>query len=218
VEDILQYIDIILLGILIVVLLFIFRRLIGKRVGYEKPEVPVSNYPEVIIGNNPKPQTNNAPVEERYKYPVGSLMQKFEIIAENDNTFHQKTFIDSSKKAFDMIVRAYADGNLDGIKDFVSDKVLDSFQSGVNVRKEKEQTLYVDIKQFILSEIIDVKIDDNYNTEISVKYITLQTREILSGLQAPSLNLKPSEVSEVWVFAKNIRENTSIWKLVKTYK
>ncbi|MCL2567039.1 MAG: Tim44/TimA family putative adaptor protein [Alphaproteobacteria bacterium] len=216
-EDILQYIDVILLGILLVFLFFIFRRLLGKKVGYEKPEATATiSYPDVKAAGSS--QNPNVDTEERYKYPVGSLMQKFEIIAENDSSFVAKNFIESSKKAFEMIVRSYAAGSLDSIRDFVSNKVFDSFLNGVNNRSAQGKTLYVDIKQFLLAEIIDVKIDENYDTQISVKYITMQTRELLEGLQAPSLNLKPSEVSEVWVFEKNIKENTSIWKLVQTSK
>ncbi|MDR0484902.1 MAG: Tim44/TimA family putative adaptor protein [Alphaproteobacteria bacterium] len=214
-EDFLKYIDVILLGILIVVLLFVFRRLLGKRVGYEKPEVSTNNYPEVVLGNNTK--TVDSPEEDKYKYPIGSLMQKLEVITEHDISFSAKTFIESSKKAFEMIVKAYASGSLDGVRDFISEKVYESFYQSSQQRRSEGQTLYVDIKQFMLAEIIDVNIDDNYDTQISVKYVSLQSRELVSGLQSPSMNQKATEIRETWVFAKNIKENTSIWKLVKTY-
>ena len=131
-EEILKYIDIILLIILLVVLFFIFRRLLGKKVGYEKPEPSANSYSEPIP--NTTTTVINPTGENKYKYPVGSLMQKVEIIEENDDLFSAKSFINSSKKAFEMIASSYANGNIEEVKDLLSEKVYDSFASSINER------------------------------------------------------------------------------------
>lgn len=210
-KEILHYIDIILLAILLLFLFFYFKRLLGKKVGYQKQEQEVSSTTYV----EPKIENGNTQVVEPsktsdYKYPIGSLMQKIEIIENNDDLFSSKSFINSSQKAFKMIVKAFSSGNLSEVKDFMSDKVYNAFSSSVESRSEGKKDLHIDIKQFILSDIVDVKINDNFDAFISVKYITLQTR-------GEADNQKAIELSETWVFSKNIKENTSIWKLVKTY-
>lgn len=210
-KDILNYIDIVLLVILLLFLFLYFKRLLGKKVGYQKQEQEVQStiYTEPTKADGNTKIVDNPDISE-YKYPVGSLMQKIEIIEKNDDLFSTKSFINSSKKAFEMIVKAFNSGNIIGIKDFLSDKVYEAFSTSVDARPENKKELHVEINKFILSDIVDVKINENFDAFISVKYVTLQTRGI-------GANQKALELTETWMFSKNIKGNTSIWKLVKTY-
>lgn len=210
-NNILHYIDMILLTVLLLFLLLYFKRLLGKKIGYQKQEQEVSStsYSETPVTNE-NTKILNSSQENLYKYPIGSLMQKMEIIEANDNLFSSKSFINSSKKAFEMIVKSFNSGNIVEVKDFLSDKVYQTFSSNIEARADDKKKIHVEIKQFILSDIVEIKINDNFDAFISVKYLTLQVR-------GEGENQKAIELAETWVFSKNIKENISIWKLVKTY-
>ncbi len=210
-KEILNYIDIVLLLLLLMFLFFYFKRLLGKKIGYQKQEMSTEISQEgLITTTRNSSKTVDVPKSDNYKYPIGSLMQKIEIIEENDDQFSPKSFILSSKKAFEMIINSFYNGDISDVKDFLSEKVYETFNLSINNRSDENKKLNIEIKQFNLSEIIDVKINKNFDAFISVKYLTLQ-------LRGSKDNKKSLEISDIWVFSKNIKENTSIWKLIKTY-
>ncbi len=210
-EVFLEYIDIVLVGIVVVFLVFSLRRLLGKKVGYQKPEQTA----EVVLEKPTFTLKNNTPEKETIsnKYPVGSLAHKVASISEKDPNFTQKKFIESAKKAFDMIVVSYAKGDVEKLKPFVSDAVYDYYLKSVT---EGAKKYFVQVQDFLIADIQDVEMKEDGLARIKVKFFTKQIREEYKeeGI-APSLDgVKPKNSSEIWTFSKNLNDNVSIWKLV----
>ncbi len=211
-DAVLQYIDLIVLAALAVVLFFIFKRMIGKKIGYQKNTlggaIPVQNVPTKALE------------VESFKYPDGSLYHKMEIIERADSSFKKQDFIESAKKAFEMISSAFYNNNIQIIQNFVTTKIYDAFSEVVNQRAKEGKALQIQIKKFLLVDLVDIKIDENSNAYISVKYVTEQSRiEHSSELDLSETKQNQNlikEITEIWTFTKNLKENVSIWKLAQT--
>ena len=218
-QEILKYLDIIIIFILVIFLLLTLRRLLGKKVGYirTKPIGSLSDNTDIIKNDesklNSKEKSENI---ENINYPEGSLSYKIELLKQKDG-FDPKQFIESAKKAFTMIVNAFVKGDIATLKPFLTDDIYNNFVKSVE-NKEINQNIHVEIKEFMIVDIYDLEIDSQDNAKIVVKFFTKQIRKAYDDIVEIN-NLSRADIkeySESWIFVKNLKDNTSIWKLSNT--
>ncbi|MFL1780610.1 Tim44 domain-containing protein [Candidatus Hepatincolaceae symbiont of Richtersius coronifer] len=221
-KELLNYVDIILIGLVVLFLFFTLRRVLGKDVGFKRSDKLEINPTNPTISSSPLGLKNaqSKGQEETYEeeYPAGSLAYKLSVIAKKDKSFTKKGFINSSKKAFELIVNSFASGDISKIEPFVSYKIYNAFANSITERNNQNKKLFVEIKDFLIADIYEVDSDDQDNVNIKMKFVTRQNRELYEVNQDPkdfSRN-KPKDIFELWTFNKNLKDNVSIWKLVKT--
>lgn len=195
-------IDIALLIFIIVFLFLILRKVLGKKVGYSKKD-NIEIHHTIKVDNT---LLNKEIDKNIYKeYPLGSLSYKLNEIKKIDSNFDSKKFLESSKKAYKFIVENFYLGNIDTIKDYLSEKVFQVFLQSINNREESEKKIFVEILDFKIADIVNVE-TKNDTSYIEVKFLTTQ-----------SVNKeKPKNIEEIWFFSKKLSNNDSnIWILSK---
>ncbi|MGV3278954.1 Tim44/TimA family putative adaptor protein [Rickettsiales bacterium LUAb2] len=200
-EKFYSYFDIIFLIFIVVFLLFVFIRLLGKKRGIQRSDLEVNKIPNVVEDSKilktaeKNNNFNNIAVDN---FASGSLNYKLNQIKEKDSDFELKKFLINSKKAFELIVTNFNKGNLSVIEPFLTKDVFDSFSK---FKQSNQASKEVNIEDFLITDVIDAEINNDI-ANIKVKFLTKQ-----------KINNQLKEINEVWVFNKNIVENTSIWKL-----
>lgn len=149
------------------------------------------------------------------------LTKGLESIRAVDSDFDPEHFLDGAKQAYEMIVTAFADGNLKALRDFLSDDVYSSFEAAVNEREDHgivlDQT-FVGIKK---SDIIEAEVDDG-TASIAVHFgseMISVSRDKDGEIRAGDPN-EVEDITDIWTFARDVstahaRANPN-WKLVAT--
>ncbi len=129
-------------------------------------------------------------------------------IVDLDRNFSFSVFLDGAKSAFNIIVSAYKNKNIQEVKDLLSSEVYENFKNSISQIKSKE-----DNKDFfkitsLKAAILNIEVEDKL-AKIKVEF---------SSIQEPILeqeNKKNNEIKDIWVFEREMDSESLMWKLVE---
>ena len=187
----LQFFDILIFAGIAIFLIYRLRSVLGKRTSQESPVGKNHNIKETkqIIKKTPQLKDNE---------------QKLLVIYEKVEGFDHKMFFDGAKKAFEIIITAFNQGDKKTLKPLVSKNVYEIFEKAIN-EKQNDPTL-----QFY-SLVIDGVESASFNSntmQITVKFVSEQ----LKNNDENSIIKK----QDAWTFEKKINSNSPIWVLTST--
>jgi len=188
----LQFFDIIVFGAIAVFLIYRLRGVLGKRSGYESTQTQ-----QRTTKNKPKPLKKEIP-------PLKDDEQKLSKIYEQLDSFDHKSFVDGAKKAFEVILTAYNQGDKKTLKPLVSKDVFEAFENAITQKLNNPKSQFFSL---VVDGIEDAKIE-NDNIKISVKF----TSEQLVNDDENTIIKK----QDVWTFEKHKESKSPIWTLVAT--
>tara|TARA_B100001059_G_scaffold168406_1_gene168197 strand:+ start:1578 stop:2189 length:612 start_codon:yes stop_codon:yes gene_type:complete len=187
------YIDIILFAILAAVLATNLYKVLGKKTISE--DVTSS-----------KKNTNIKEDKSIFSNEVMDYSQKQ--ILNLDKDFSFPVFLEGAKSAFNLIVNAYKDKQIQDVKDLLSSKVYDNFKKAIsNINSEKK-----DVKTFeivsLKAAIVDIEVIDKL-VKIKVEFSSLQETIFKND------NNNSIEVKDIWTFEREMDSNSLMWKLTE---
>ena len=200
------YLDILIFGVIAIFLIFRLKNILGTKTGFEETNI------------------NKKSTDEEYsnvvtlKSKVGDLEDiVLNKILKVDPKFNVVDFLSGSKTFFEMVLKSFVDGNLDNIKNFTKDSVLQSFKSAINERDKEQETLIIDLRSIQKNEIISSKISKS-SIKISVIFESLQVRALSdkNGKIIDGDSEKEILVKDEWVFERKINQNNPNWTLIET--
>ena len=188
----LQFFDILIFAAIAGFIIYRLRSVLGKRTGFQK------NISE------PKPQETKKQ-EDVQKIP--SLMDnetKLEVVYKKVNNFNHKEFLDGAKKAFEIIISSFNNGDKKTLKSLVSKDVYTAFVSAIDSSSNNPNSQFYSL---VVDSIEDAKAENGKIT-ISVRFISEQMID----------NKEDSIVKnqDVWVFEKLIKSSSPAWILIST--
>ena len=188
----LQFFDIIVFAAIAVFLIYRLRSVLGKRSGYESTQTQ-----QKTPNNKPKHLKKEIP-------PLKEGEEKLSKIYEQLEDFDHRSFIDGAKKAFEVILTAYNQGDKKTLKPLVSKDVFGTFENAITQKSNNPKSQFFSL---IVDGIEDAKIE-NDNIKISVKF----TSEQLVNDDENTIIKK----QDVWTFEKHKESKGPIWTLVAT--
>jgi len=213
-------IQLLVLAGIAVFLILRLRGVLGTREGFEKPAVTRTDTdgraakPEfdVIEGGPDLDITDH--VEE------GSVSAKaLAAMKRVDPTFNVSEFLGGARGAYEMILMAFENSDLDSIVPFISEDVYEAFASVVDDRQR--QGLTVDAKFIGISDMTLAAAAFDENTkegEVSVRFKAEMTsvvrnaeNEIVEGSEKEIKRQK-----DTWTFARVMDSDDPNWRLVAT--
>ena len=176
---------------------------------------------EAILEDNiiPMPQRKSAePLIHVEETDLKSgVRDSLELLKKADQTFDFSKFIKGAKGAYEMVSKAFADGDLDTLKLLLSPKVYDAFFSEIAERQKRDETYEISIESFDRVDVdaIEIHGDDVY---IAVRF---RTHQILvtsdkNGNIIENQAKISIPVTEIWTFHRKISSSEPNWYLVKT--
>ena len=187
----LQFFDIIVFAAIAVFIIYRLRSVLGKRSGFQKA---------IVTENSEKPKNK----EENIIPSLKENEQKFELVYKNVQDFDHKVFLDGAKKAFEIIITAFNNGDKKTLKPLVSKSVYTTFVSAIDSNSNNPNSQFYSL---VVDSIEDTKVESGKIT-ISVKFISEQMID----------NKEDSIVKnqDVWVFEKPIKSRSPAWILIST--
>lgn len=211
-------IQLLVLAAIAVFLFLRLRNVLGTREGFEKPPVPLQPAErrgpafEVIEGGPDLDITDHF-AEDTAQAKALAEMKRIE------PSFNVTDFIAGGRGAYEMIVMGYETGELDSIKDFLSEDIYESFVDGVAAREDQGLTIeanFIGVREMNLE---NVTLDpDTKEAEMTLKFVAELTQavrnaegEIIEG----SLTVAKKQ-KDTWVFARHMGSDDPNWILVST--
>lgn len=149
--------------------------------------------------------------------PVSPLQAGFAAIRAADPSFSPERFIEGARHAFEIIVKAFAEGDTATLRPLVSDEVYDTFAEAIRHRLSERETVDTRIERLQEPEIEAAHMDGR-TAYVTIKFISGQvtvTRDadgkILEGDPERAV-----EHTDHWTFSRNTRSSDPNWFLVDT--
>ena len=188
----LQFFDIIVFAVIAVFLIYRLRGVLGKRTGYQK-----------------NPTTNQYSVEKKtpIKKNIPQLKdneQKLLKIYEVFESFDHKSFLEGAKKAFEIIITAYNQGEKKTLKGLVSKDVFAAFEKAIDNKTNNPNSQFYSL---VIDGVEDAKLENNF-IKITLRF----TSEQFTNNDENTVIKK----QDLWTFEKKADSNNPEWILVST--
>lgn len=188
----LQFFDIIIFAAIAVFLIYRLRGVLGKRSGFEKN---IKKAPRTNIKK--EKETKSIP-------PLNDSEQKLETIYAQVENFDHKSFLEGAKKAFEIIITAFNNGDKKTLKTLVSKDVYDAFGKAIDENKNNPSLQFYSL---VVDGVEDAKIDDQ-TIKISVNFTSEQIANNDEGNIAKN--------KDTWTFEKKVFSKNNAWTLSST--
>jgi predicted lipid-binding transport protein (Tim44 family) len=126
-------------------------------------------------------------------------------------------FLDGTKSAFEMVIKAFSEGDLETLKFLLSDTIYSGFAAAVNERKEKEHSLVSNLIAIEQAQITAASMENKLATitvqfqSQQINYVTNKEGEIIEGSREEIVTLTDS-----WTFRKDVTISNPNWTIVST--
>ena len=211
--------------ILAAVAIFLFWRLravLGSREGFEKNLKEVKASSEVIKPTVIKDESSKSISDDDifdYVEENSKSAEVFKKMKEYDSDFSVNKFVSGAKMAYEIIIMAFENGDIEKLGTLLEKKVLKSFVSVIEKRKKDGFT--VDAKFIGMRDIRIV--DAAFNEKTNTADITLSFKSEISTVvkdgKGTIVEGHPDEIKkqkDTWVFTKILSEKSPIWLLKST--
>lgn len=215
-----QFIDIILFAMVAVFLGLRLRSVLGRRTGSERPPTDAG------IGVPARPNDTVVDLGQRRRaaidvpeLPPGdtSLNASLAQIALADPSFTPQGFIQGAQMAFEMIVRAFAQGDETTLRPLLSDEVFENFAQAIRARQAAGETCLSELVRIVSAEIADARMDGR-TARVGLRFVSQQLI-VVKDAQGEVVEGDPShpvQLTDLWSFARDTRSPNPNWLLVAT--
>lgn len=213
-----QPIDIIFFAMVAAFLVLRLRSVLGRRTGTEKKRPdPLHREQAEVTGDRRVDAAPDAPVEPVTAGANRPAAKGLVQVKLADRSFEPAGFVAGARKAFEMIVAAFAAGNRDQLRALLSGEVFENFSSAISEREKAGEILETTLVRISSSDIVDAELRDR-TAFVTVKFVSQQinvTRSKAGDIVEGDAN-QATEITDIWTFGRNTQSRDPNWTLVET--
>jgi predicted lipid-binding transport protein (Tim44 family) len=190
--------------ILAAIAVFVISRLyavLGQKTGHE----PARRFNKETVARRPEVKEEEPTEgEERPRLRAaftGPAASGLEAIAAADPQFSPEDFTKGARKAYELIVNAYADGDRDALKQLVDDDVFEVYSEAI-AEREKAGTEPMRLARVRSARIVDASLDNARMARVAVSFES----ELSEGDAMRS-------AKEIWTFKRSAQTQDPNWLL-----
>ena len=207
------FIDIIIFAVIAVLLVFRLRSVLGQRSGYEQPqgERPTNHF------DDNENDSEVIPLHPNANEGTPATLHGLDALRQIDRNFSEKEFISGAKSAFEMILTAYAEGDLAQLKRLLGYDLLQSFTSSIENRIAANESLGITLDELREASILNISVIDQM-ASITMHFHSVQTRvaKDKDGEPIDSEDTGSREFTDIWTFERDLTLSDPNWKLTET--
>lgn len=214
----------VILGVVAAVILLQLYNVLGRKAGFRVDEKTAAARPEDF---DTATRMLERPAE-------GARLPNLEALKTRDLNFNEINFLEKARETYEQVVLAFHKGELDAVKDRLSERVFGTFRKAVidRISPRTDLVSFVDTPK---ADIDTVEFNDDtaqvrvrflselaYETPAAVEEpvpVTDGPKEDLPVVPAPRAEARPSKIhrrtAEFWTFQKGLRAQNSPWLLTK---
>lgn len=138
-------------------------------------------------------------------------------IAAADRSFSGPAFVEGAKKAYAMIVEAFAKGDRETLRNLLSPEVFDSFAAEIVARERRGETAEAHVVSIEAATVEAAKVELR-KAQITLRFVVeLQSvRRDSAGAVIEGDPARPLQIVDLWTFARDVAARDPNWKLVST--
>jgi predicted lipid-binding transport protein (Tim44 family) len=227
----------IVFAIVAIFVVFKLRSVLGTRNGAERPPVDPPSPPRAPsdFKNAPAPgkviplgvvaraggRVEAAPpAVDRWKgfaEPGSTLAAGFEAIAAVDRAFTPDGFLSGARSAYEMIVTAFAAGDMSTLRRLLAPDVLANFDKAIRARLAAQQTMTTTLVSIDSAEIVEARLAGSIAT-LAVRFGAKLASATLDSTGAP-IEGSANEVVDhldIWTFTRDVGSRDPNWLLAAT--
>jgi predicted lipid-binding transport protein (Tim44 family) len=197
-----QLLVIIIFAILAAVVLYQLYAVLGRRVGRQPEDLA-----QAVEAARRDADLRTVPRDETKTGPL----QGVAAIKARDPAFDVSHFLGGARKAYEMIVRAFAEGDRDELKPLLSAGVYKSFEAAISAREAKGDTETVEFIQPPRADLEEAILEGDVATA-KVRFLAEQ-RTRSKGAEGEAV--EDRRTAEVWSFERNLANRDPNWILVR---
>ena len=216
--------DIIILLIVVVLIFGKLKNLLGTRpdVSIRQNKITEENAAKIfdMIAKEAEKQKQALENTETKEEPVTAELSETDKVLNKIPNFNKERFINSAKRAFEIIVTSFSKGDTETLENLVSKTLNKKFQEIINQRQAEGITAETDLIGFNDAEITSAKISSNDIAKITVKFVSEQVNllknkndEVIEGDENFIQN-----ITDIWTFERCLTSTSPNWLLVSTKK
>ena len=133
--------------------------------------------------------------------------------------FSVSEFLQGARGAYEMILMAFENGDVDDLRPFLADDVMETFESVIRHREEQGLTIeasFIGIRELALDS---ASFDRESGVgEITVRFVGELT-SVVRNADGQVIEGDPNEIKrqrDVWTFARHMGADNPNWELVAT--
>jgi predicted lipid-binding transport protein (Tim44 family) len=154
---------------------------------------------------------------ERYAKKDSPLSKSLTALIKVDPSFDPAQFLDGAKAAYEMVVGAFAEGDVKTLEQLLGEDVLEGFTRAIAEREQRGETLTSTLVGIDKADIIEAEIKDR-QAFVTVKFVSelISVTRDTDGEVVEGDPKKVREVTDIWTFAREVASRNPNWKLVAT--
>ncbi|WP_018997322.1 Tim44/TimA family putative adaptor protein [Hirschia maritima] len=171
---------------------------LGTKTGAEPPPSVVR---EATQNRKDREETEEDNVTSFRPTFTGPGADAMEAISKIDNSFSSADFTRKSKKAYEMIVEAFAEGDKSTLSNLLADDVYEAYVSAIDAR-EQSGADPLRLMRLKSAEIADAELLDGDLGQVSVSF---------EAQLSDGENLRTAK--EIWTFERSLKSSNPAWLL-----
>ena len=191
----LQFFDIIVFAVIAVFLVFRLRKVLGKRIGFEKDKKNNFQHKNNFV-LEPNKEKNIPELDENFI----ELKKAYDVIED----FDYKNFLNGAKIAFETIINSFNRGDKQTLKKLLNESTYNIFENAINENKNDPD-----------SQIFSLNIDKIENVSVDDKKIIIKIRFISEQFKNNDEKTTIKK-EDIWSFEKLIQSKDPNWLLSST--
>jgi predicted lipid-binding transport protein (Tim44 family) len=230
-------IDVVLFAMVAAFLFLRLRSVLGRRTGQERqrpnpfvrpaaeqrPGQPVAPRPEPRGEIRPLPRLE--PVRPRNDNngvtngaagatPLATGLAEIKLA---DPSFDEEQFLGGGRVAFEIIIEAFARGDLVRLRPLLADDVYEKFAGAIKAREAAGEKLETTLNGIRILDIVEARMDGRVAV-VTIKLVSDQINLLRdrAGAVIDGDPAKPVEVVDLWTFSRHTRSRDPNWTLIAT--
>lgn len=221
--------------VIAVVIFLRLRSVLGRRTGNERPPFDPYSKRESL------PSTANGKVIDMPRRPAAAiaggeqasrsaaeriktaaaegtpLADNLTAVAAADTTFDTREFLEGAKKAYEMVVTAFAEGDRKTLRPLLGRDVYDGFVGAIGQREGRGETIEFNFVGIDKAEITAASLKDT-TAQITVRFLSklVSATHDKDGRVIDGDPTRVGNVTDIWTFAREVTSRDPNWRLVAT--
>jgi predicted lipid-binding transport protein (Tim44 family) len=203
----------IIFAFLAIFVLWRLRSVLGERTGFEGQRDPGAAPAPAA----PAPPPSNDARWNDFAERGSPVWTGLDDIARAQPDFAPRSFLDGSCAAYEMVVQAFSRGDEAALRSLTSEEVFASFKGALDDRKRRGETLETTFVGFNSVKILEARVE-RPNALIAVRFDSqfVTVARDANGAVIEGDPTQPSNIVDVWTFARRNDASGPNWTLVTT--
>jgi predicted lipid-binding transport protein (Tim44 family) len=198
----LQVLELIIFAGLAAVVLYQLYSVLGRRVGRQPEDTPAT---ETARPGVRAPERPLEPVEE------GVSLSGLAAVKARDPGFDVGEFLNGAKSAYQMIVKAFSEGDRGTLKNLLAAPVMASFDAAIAARESEGRTEAVEILHAPRADLEKAELTAGDLARMTVRFLA-EFRTRSKGPEGEAVDDR--RTAELWTFERNLKSRDPNWMLI----